>query len=537
MFECSNFFCRHVPVAEEHWQYLGISLQDEEGQPMYWVWTVLVLGLRDACHIFSRLTAPVMGRLREGGWRGQIYVDDLLTSSESYNKALMEERKAKELFQGCGWIFKESKRSGEPSQLCRFLGLLIDSKTMKFRIPEDKILQIKGRLDEVARRSRVQVKVIARAIGSLQAVSRATGPIVAVLTRSLYVAIAKAKSWRSWVVLDELAMFELEWWRTHIEEVTEYPIQGSKSVESFSYETAGDASEIGNFVYLVGEEREPLAGREFSTEEQGESSTWRELSGFRDVWTRKENLERFRGSNIAHYTDSKAMAAIVAKGSRNPKLQPLILEAVLALRKYHISVVAMWRSRESGVIKWADMGSREYYGDDIEMDFFSMSLIYEKFGDFDVDGFGSRRTSKGRRFYSKVEEPGTAGVDFFHQKLDAEDSHFCFPPPHLLVPAWMHIKRWRVSAVMVVPVWANSTFYSHFWPDGRHAAPWVQGMLLLQPDFICGPLVTSTGMRGRKSYLTGVLLVDFRKEAKRLGSNEQFCLWVSHISMIVFHVV
>ena len=89
-------------------------------------------------------------------------------------------------------------------------------RDLSFNIPSDKILTIKARVKEVKARKRVKVKIIARLIGTLQAARLAIGPIVAVMTRSLYVAVAKAASWKSWVELDYLAKFELEWWENDV---------------------------------------------------------------------------------------------------------------------------------------------------------------------------------------------------------------------------------------------------------------------------------------------------------------------------------
>ena len=61
---------------------------------------------------------------------------------------------------------------------------------------------------------------------------------------------------------------------------------------------------------------------------------------------------------------------------------------------------------------------------------------------------------------SKLDVPGSAGLDFFHQTLDRSFSYFCFPPPYLLVDALHHFRLHEASAVMVVPIWANSSFYS-----------------------------------------------------------------------------
>jgi hypothetical protein len=51
---------------------------------------------------------------------------------------------------------------------------------------------------------------------------------------------------------------------------------------------------------------------------------------------------------------------------------------------------------------------------------------------------------------------------------------------------------------MVVPIWPNSSFYSVFWPDGRHFANFVLHQDIVQPYFLVGPLVTGGGMRCKK---------------------------------------
>ena len=109
-----------------------------------------------------------------------------------------------------------------------------------------------------------------------------------------------------------------------------------------------------------------------------------QLSAFRDTWTNPAVLEQFANSTVAHYTDSAAMASIVTKGSRNPHLHPMVLEVSLALRRYGITVEAVWRSREDGLIQWADRGSRDFHQDNVLLDFETMqgrncSFLLESF--------------------------------------------------------------------------------------------------------------------------------------------------------------
>jgi len=85
------------------------------------------------------------------------------------------------------------------------------------------------------------------------------------------------------------------------------------------YKVVSNASGVGHFCYLVGGDRVKLAARAFSME------------------------------------DSQAKADIIVKGSRNPKLQPMIMEVVLALRRYGIRMVAVWKSREDGLISYTTL--------------------------------------------------------------------------------------------------------------------------------------------------------------------------------------
>ena len=67
---------RHVPVAEEHWTYLGVHFVDKAGKTTFWVWKVLALGLRDAAYIYTRINRPIMAHLRRQGIRSLIYIGD-----------------------------------------------------------------------------------------------------------------------------------------------------------------------------------------------------------------------------------------------------------------------------------------------------------------------------------------------------------------------------------------------------------------------------------------------------------------------------
>ena len=84
-----------------------------------------------------------------------------------------------------------------------------------------------------------------------------------------------------------------------------------------------------------------------------------------------------------------------------------------------------------------------------------------------------------------------------------------FPPVGVLFQVVWHLAKNEVSGVIVVPVWPRSSFFNFFFPDGVHLASWVVGARWTRPYYICGPLVTSRGFRGRKAFDTVLAKVDF----------------------------
>ena len=58
----------------------------------------------------------------------------------------------------------------------------------------------------------------------------------------------------------------------------------------------------------------------------------------------------------------------MSKGSRNPRLYPLVVETILALRKYNIRLKAIWKSRDNRIIYFADRGSPDFHADDVSLE-------------------------------------------------------------------------------------------------------------------------------------------------------------------------
>ena len=146
----------------------------------------------------------------------------------------------------------------------------------------------------------------------LQSVRLATGPIVSVMTRSLYYLVNNAKRWESFVRLDYLARKEVQWWLENIRHVAKFPMSGSLTTIAAKYEdeVASDGSGIGYFVSQI-IDKKCLARRAFTAEQREENSTFRELVAFHETWTNEEVQKSFQNKRENKFFDLVNLQAMI----------------------------------------------------------------------------------------------------------------------------------------------------------------------------------------------------------------------------------
>ena len=132
----------HLSIAEEYKTYLGVHILDQDtGEPIFYVWNNLFLGVSDAVFIFTAILKPVRVRIAQLGVPSIMYLDDILYGGSTLEESLKNKKLVHECLSRAGFVISEEK-SVEPSRKIRFLGLIICTETMQFLIPEDKILKL-----------------------------------------------------------------------------------------------------------------------------------------------------------------------------------------------------------------------------------------------------------------------------------------------------------------------------------------------------------------------------------------------------------
>ena len=228
-----------------------------------------------------------------------------------------------------------------------------------FRIPQDKISEVKELIYFLLKRNKFPVKQLARIVGKISSFARSVGPVARLMTRSCHRVIAAAPTWSSYVTLSDSAIFELDWWAGQIDAVNGFTMMPSCTVDPLVYSThmVGDASAKGMFLGILTSQRRTLVSQPFTLEESLESSTARELRVFYTFYM-ESNLSEWRNSSILHYTDSRAAESIITFGSKNPVLQSMVRQIYLKAQSWGITLAASWKRRSEYEMMEADRGSR-----------------------------------------------------------------------------------------------------------------------------------------------------------------------------------
>lgn len=444
-----------------------------------------MVGVADAVWLFTMILRPVRKYLASHGIPNIIYLDDCLVCGIGQQGTQRNRDFAVETLGRAGFVVSTSKSKG-PAPRLEFLGLEIDGNSLKFYVPQKKIEKMKDTITKLVKAEQVSVRQIASVVGLIQSFKRAIGSITRMYTRKTYCWMAAKLEfgyYGSRFVLDDEVKKELMFWFDNLERFNGYSFSPELSTCEARLVVVSDASEMGLFAFQYFDKYEIIAARRFTEEEAKMSSTKRELLALHAVYV-SNAADKFKNSKVDHYTDNQAVESIMEIGSRKPELQNLVLEIVEACREKRTELKVVWKPRDHFLLKHADLGSKSFDDGDYTLDFNSFSLLLETFPEvrFDVDCMSNVWNTKAKIFFSKFDVSNNSGVNFFSQTLFTNLSYYCFPPPSLIVPALLHLAKYEVEGLLLVPVWKSSAFWTRICPDGRHLPRWSRKVCKFKPS-------------------------------------------------------
>ena len=149
----------------------------------------------------------------------------ILGSTLSETKAHL--RKTVTLLESLGFLVNWRKSITELVQTIEFLGLVVESKTLKLRVPESKVRKIRKDCQALLNKNMVSGRDLAHTIGLLASVNPAVlaGPLhYRALQRLKHQILREGSSLDALSMLDEEAKKDLSFW------ISDLPAQNGKSI-------------------------------------------------------------------------------------------------------------------------------------------------------------------------------------------------------------------------------------------------------------------------------------------------------------------
>ena len=370
----------HVPIHKDDQKFLGFCWTFPDGKTRFFRFVVLPFGLASACYAFTKVLRPLIKKWRAQGIRCTVYLDDGICMAKTFALTLQQAKIIENDLIQAGFTINYEKSFLIPSQTGSWLGFDIDTTSMKFFVPEQKIHSLLDMIYMVLERKTIDAKTISQISGKLISMSFAIGPLTRLFTRQMYRFIESRVSWNQIRIIDDLLRSELNFWANNLCSSNGFSIKTNQVTSKIVY---SDASETGYGGYVAEKLGKVIAKGNFSSFESAESSTYRELLAVKRII---ESLSsELQGERVLWYSDNQNVARIISVGSRKPVLHELSIDIFNLCMRFDISIQPSWIPREDNV--FADYLSKSKDTDDWGIDLESFEYIQSKFGLFTFDRF------------------------------------------------------------------------------------------------------------------------------------------------------
>lgn len=235
-----------VPVHQEHRKYLRFSFNGN-----LYEFTCLPFGLCTAPFVFTKLTKPVVHKLRSQGHISVIYLDDLLLIGRSQEECIANIQETRSLLESLGFILNLEKCQLRPSTTCKFLGFMLNSAEMQVELTDKKRQTILRLAQKFKNQKQCKIRDLARFLGILVAACPAVkyGPLYTKrLERQKFLALERSHdNFDQSMELPNSLNEDLDWWIQKIPSIVN-PIRKN----NFKFEIFSDASLTGWGVFSDG---------------------------------------------------------------------------------------------------------------------------------------------------------------------------------------------------------------------------------------------------------------------------------------------
>ena len=172
------------------------------------MFTVLPFGLATASYVFTKLVRPLVRYWRGQGLRTVVYLDDGIFAVDGNEAAFRASEAVREDLRKAGFVAHVEKSQWEPTRKLIWLGFELDLEEGKIKVPRDKLTRIQGILQSTTG-NKISARALASLIGKIVALYIVIGPVVRLMTRSLYTVLNSKTLWFQELTISQGAREEL----------------------------------------------------------------------------------------------------------------------------------------------------------------------------------------------------------------------------------------------------------------------------------------------------------------------------------------
>ena len=247
----------------------------------------------------------------------------------------------------------------------------------------------------------------------------------------------------------------------------------------------------------------------FSQSEQQLSSGFRELLSVDKAFDYySEYFASKKGCIIIWITDSACLCSFLEKGSRILEIQKIVIKIKLKEFEYGIKLRPKWVSRETPLLRLADLGSKldqcsDQYGVS-SADFLKIQSFMKK--SFTIDGFASSVSRRTYKYISPCPQYDSMDTDFFSHRMLGDQVYYLHPPPKVLIRLVNKIVCYKnVRGCIVMPLWRSHSFWNYVIKANKFA--WfVKDFMIFSPFY--ESFSPKTMFQGFKKFKTLVIHFD-----------------------------
>ena len=417
---------------------------------------------------------PVVAYLRTQNIRLLVYLDDILIIGSSVQILREHTALVIDLLQNLGFIINYEKSVLTPSPVLEFLGFLINSKTMKFYLPQTKVAKVLDLCKSLLKENPTSLHLLSQLQGFLESCRPAVwlAPLhFRHLQSCLIQQVALNNgSYQGTVLLDPLALGELQWWITNIKRANGSPIHPPATEMVIT----SDASKM------------------------GWSATYGNLST-NGRWSKQEsalhiNVLELKATFLAVQTFLKNQSNLAVKlrldnttavtyinnqgGTRSASLTSLTLQLWKWCLQHNILITTEHLPGVSNVL--ADRESRTFID---SSDWKLQPEIIQCFlKNREIDLFATRLTNQLKSYVSWRPDPQAVATDAF--SIDwSQLKGYAFPPFNLIPRTLMKVISDNANIVLVAPIWQTQ----HWWPLLLQLAVQLPVLLPASPTLLQDP--------------------------------------------------